>query len=33
MPDAQHPEFTAEHAWTMEKDARFWWPAEIAPYG
>ena len=27
------PEFTAEHAWTMEKDARFWWPAEIEPYG
>ena len=35
LPEAPYivPEFTAEHAWTMEKDARFWWPAEIAPYG
>ncbi|MBV6425305.1 MAG: 5-deoxy-glucuronate isomerase [Steroidobacteraceae bacterium] len=22
------PEFTAEHAWTMQPDAQFWWPAE-----
>ena len=35
LPEAPYivPEFTAEHAWTMEQDARFWWPAEIAPYG
>jgi len=35
LPDKPYtvPEFTAEHAWTTERDARFWWPAEIKPYG
>ncbi len=30
LPGAPYtvPEFTAEHAWTMSKDAQFWWPAE-----
>lgn len=25
------PEFTAEHAWTMRKDASFWWPDDVVP--
>ncbi|MGE0582143.1 MAG: 5-deoxy-glucuronate isomerase [Steroidobacteraceae bacterium] len=30
LPGAPYtvPVFAAEHAWTMSKDARFWWPAE-----
>jgi 5-deoxy-glucuronate isomerase len=24
------PEFTAEHAWTMNADAAFWWPRELS---
>ena len=29
LPGAPYvgPEFTAEHAWTLRKDAEFWWPA------
>jgi hypothetical protein len=23
------PDFTKEHAWTMEKDAEYWWPADV----
>jgi len=23
------PEFTAEHAWTMSRDAHCWWPREL----
>ncbi|HWM27427.1 MAG TPA: 5-deoxy-glucuronate isomerase [Woeseiaceae bacterium] len=23
------PDFTAEHAWTMDKDAGYWWPADV----
>lgn len=23
------PDFTEEHAWTMEKDAKFWWPGDL----
>lgn len=23
------PEFTPEHAWTMSRDARFWWPSGL----
>jgi 5-deoxy-glucuronate isomerase len=30
LPGAPYtvPEFTPEHAWTMARDAAFWWPAE-----
>ena len=30
LPGAPYtaPSFTPEHAWTMSRDARFWWPAE-----
>lgn len=27
------PEFTAEHAWTMARDARCWWPSELDDAG
>jgi 5-deoxy-glucuronate isomerase len=23
------PDFTEEHAWTMDKDADYWWPADV----
>ena len=23
------PEFTAEHAWTLERDATHWWPRDV----
>jgi 5-deoxy-glucuronate isomerase len=31
LPDNPYvvPEFTAEHAWTMARDARCWWPKEL----
>jgi 5-deoxy-glucuronate isomerase len=31
LPNAPYtvPEFTQEHAWTMDADARFWWPPEL----
>jgi len=31
LPDCPYtvPEFTAEHAWTMQPDASFWWPDGI----
>ena len=24
------PEFTAEHAWTLDRDAGYWWPEGVA---
>jgi 5-deoxy-glucuronate isomerase len=27
------PEFTAEHAWTMSREARCWWPREFDDNG
>ena len=31
LPDDPYtvPDFTEEHAWTMDKDASYWWPGDI----
>jgi 5-deoxy-glucuronate isomerase len=31
LPDDPYtvPDFTEEHAWTMDKDAQFWWPDSV----
>jgi 5-deoxy-glucuronate isomerase len=31
LPDDPYtiPDFTEEHAWTMDKDAVYWWPADV----